>query len=261
MYMVLLCIGIGLTSVRGSGTSGYVQTNKFQVRGSGRDRKGGRGDGGEASDSKKKQTANQDIINHNKKREIEVKVMEYRIQLEDEEVADEEIEVKVEEYRRELQRTLDEDRDRADGSNSIVQKDTHEVAALKQKKMEQIRDAFGFDKDIVEGEAFDQELQQRRKEERIAERKRKEEERIREEIRIEKRRRKMHKRGYYGENEEGPERWAPSDGEYVSSDSLQSGELPSEREHPVDGDDAVSPRDRNRSVSSGSEESKEEGEE
>ena len=247
--------------MRGSGTSGYVQTNKFQVRGPGRDRRGGRGDGGETKDSKKKGIVNQDIINHNKKREIEVRVMEYRIQLEDEEVADEEIEVKVEEYRRELQRALEEDRNRIDDGKNIVQKDTHEVAALKQKKMEQIRDAFGFEKDIVEGEAFDQELQQRRKEERIAERKRREEERIKEEIRIEKRRSKMHKKGYYGEDEEGPERWAPSDGEYVSSDSLQSGELPPGNEHYNDEYDAASPIDRKSLRSSASEESKEEGEE
>lgn len=72
--------GIGLLSVRGSGTSGYVQTNKFNLRGppsSYRDRDDERGP------SVKKPNA--DILEHNRKREIELEVETMRAQLEDEE--------------------------------------------------------------------------------------------------------------------------------------------------------------------------------
>ena len=80
------CAGIGLTTVRGTGTSGYVQTNKFNIRGAhSRDERGrgGRDGSGEKSDVHRK--PNKDILEHNRKREIEVKVMELRVKLEDEE--------------------------------------------------------------------------------------------------------------------------------------------------------------------------------
>jgi serine/arginine repetitive matrix protein 2 len=72
--------------VRGTGTSGYVQTNKFNLRG-GPDRRETerRGHGKEGSQKGHVVKPNKDIIDHNRKRELEVKVMEYRIQLEDDE--------------------------------------------------------------------------------------------------------------------------------------------------------------------------------
>jgi len=70
--------------VRGSGTSGYVQTNKFNIRGPpSRNERGGRDGNGEKSDVHRK--PNKDILEHNRKREIEVKVMELRVKLEDDE--------------------------------------------------------------------------------------------------------------------------------------------------------------------------------
>lgn len=72
--------------MRGTGTSGYVQTNKFNLRG-GPDRRETerRGHGKEGSQKGHVVKPNKDIIDHNRKRELEVKVMEYRIQLEDDE--------------------------------------------------------------------------------------------------------------------------------------------------------------------------------
>lgn len=72
--------GIGLTSVRGTGTSGYVQTNKFNIR--------RRPEREERKDEDKrdvigKRQANGEIIEHNRKREVEVKVYQYRVGLED----------------------------------------------------------------------------------------------------------------------------------------------------------------------------------
>jgi serine/arginine repetitive matrix protein 2 len=200
--------------VRGTGTSGYVQTNKFNVRKrSGHKKHGNDGDG---SGHTKKKVANKDIIEHNKKREIEVKVMEYRISLEDDDDVDEgAIEGLVAKFRQELM-----EKDTIDSEKKI--RDTHEIAARKEKKMEVMKHALGFsDRDIVEGEAFDRDLQQRKKEERIAEKKRQEEERIQENKRIEKKRRKMHRAGYYEEDER-PERYNHGDSESSYSQSETS---------------------------------------
>lgn len=72
--------GIGLLTARGSGTSGYVSTNKFNLRGPPRT-----GGGPVALDAEgpKQKKANQDIIEHNRKREIEAKVFELQDQLEE----------------------------------------------------------------------------------------------------------------------------------------------------------------------------------
>lgn len=73
--------GIGLQSVRGSGTSGYVQTNKFNIRKLPekrvlqQDQASLPGPG--------QQQPNKAILDHNKKREIEVQLMRERDRLEE----------------------------------------------------------------------------------------------------------------------------------------------------------------------------------
>ena len=198
--------------MRGTGTSGYVQTNKFNVWKKSGHKKNGN-DGDDPGHTKKK-GANKEIIEHNRKREIEVKVMEYRISLEDDDGVEEDaIEDLVSKYRHQLleNKTIDSEK---------KNRDTHEIAARKEKKMEIMKHALGFsDRNIVEGEAFDRELQQRKKDERIAERQRREAERRKEEKQIEKKRRKMHKAGYYEEHER-PERYnGDSDSSYSESDT------------------------------------------
>ena len=108
---------------------------------------------------------------------------------------------------------------------TIGQHETHEIAARKEREMEKVRHALGFQQDIVEGEAFDRKLQEQKKQARIEERKRRERERIeKEEERrremkkkareIEKERQKRieemekaHKAGYYEKYERPPERY------------------------------------------------------
>lgn len=68
-------------SVRGSGTSGYVQGNKFNLRGPPQVTIGDRDDGrGPAH-----RQPNADILEHNRKRQVELEVETMRAQLEDEE--------------------------------------------------------------------------------------------------------------------------------------------------------------------------------
>ena len=77
--------GIGLQTVRGSGTSGHVQSNKFAVRN--RASNGGSGGGGgnrngNASNSSRPKP-NAAILEHNRLREIEVKLAELEDELEE----------------------------------------------------------------------------------------------------------------------------------------------------------------------------------
>ncbi len=70
--------GIGILTPRGTGTSGYVQTNKFNLRGPPPQRQDRDDDRGPVQ-----RKANQDILEHNRKREIELEVEVMRAQLED----------------------------------------------------------------------------------------------------------------------------------------------------------------------------------
>lgn len=74
--------GIGLLTPRGSGTSGYVQTNKFNLRGGPPVRvQPAQFDGD--SGPKQKQP-NKEILDHKRKREIELKIAQKQAELEDE---------------------------------------------------------------------------------------------------------------------------------------------------------------------------------
>lgn len=73
--------GIGLLTPRGSGTSGYVQSNKFNLRRAPHNVD----ESSKKLDERPKEVKpNQDILLHNRKREIEVKLYELQMTLEDE---------------------------------------------------------------------------------------------------------------------------------------------------------------------------------
>lgn len=69
--------GVGLLTARGSGTSGYVQTNKFNLR------RAPPPKFGEEKKSPVQHGPNKDILVHNRKREIELKLLELRDELEE----------------------------------------------------------------------------------------------------------------------------------------------------------------------------------
>ena len=73
--------GVGLVTPRGSGTSGYVQTNKFNLRGA-PPMRAGRQDLDEL-EGPKVAKADPSILEHRAKREIELKVAEEQAKLED----------------------------------------------------------------------------------------------------------------------------------------------------------------------------------
>jgi serine/arginine repetitive matrix protein 2 len=71
--------GIGLLTPRGSGTSGHVQTNKFNLRRA----PVPRFDEAPKENKEVSRQPNKDILDHNRKRQVEVKLVEYMDELEE----------------------------------------------------------------------------------------------------------------------------------------------------------------------------------
>lgn len=100
--------GIGLHTPRGSGTSGYVQKSLSGLKREGlRQKREREAQEDRIRESKAKKmmirhSAGGEIVDHDMKRLIEVKCMELRDKLEDDDVDDEEVEKQVAELRREL---------------------------------------------------------------------------------------------------------------------------------------------------------------
>eukprot|EP00897_Mesotaenium_endlicherianum_P008074 jgi/Mesen1/7295/ME000373S06352 len=157
--------GIGLQTARGSGTSGYVQANKFFLRGRGgkvefREFQEGEGAGGIT------RRANKDILEHDRKRQLELKLALLEETLLEQGYTDEEIQERVAEVRKQLEAAGDTDDGASTEAKRVGDVQTHHIAARKEKAMERLKDAFGLG-DIKEGEAFDRDLQEQRKQERI----------------------------------------------------------------------------------------------
>lgn len=96
--------GIGLQTARGSGTNGYVQTNKFFVRPKSipverKEYEPGQGTGGVKK-------ANKDILEHDRKRQIQLKLMVLEETLIDQGYTDDEIAVKLGEARKVLEASV-----------------------------------------------------------------------------------------------------------------------------------------------------------
>lgn len=180
--------------MRGTGTSGYVQTNKFNLRGPPQQRR-------ERDDSKgpTNRGPNAAILEHNRKREIEVQVELMRDDLEEEGLSEEEIEEKLAAYRAKLIAKAEEEKQQQAGvvaasRSKANDQETHQLAARKAQQMDKLKNAFGFTEDIKEGDAFNRELQEQKKLDRIAEREAKEAARIQEREERERRREKEAKR-------------------------------------------------------------------
>lgn len=109
----------------------------------------------------KRSVANAEILEHARKREIEVKVFELRDSLEEGGFDEAEIEKRCDELRESLQGTV---------RSARPTKESHSIAREKEAQNERLRNAFKLSKDYVEGAAFDRELQQKLKMERQASR-------------------------------------------------------------------------------------------
>ncbi|KAH6661369.1 cwf21 domain-containing protein [Truncatella angustata] len=147
---------VGLSTPRGSGTSGYVQRNLAHVRP--RDRAAPYPKDFDSMRHRQRQP-DKGILEHERKREVEVKVFELRDRLEDEGVDEDEIDSQCDKLRKEL---LDKmNRGGNESKKGLKMHQVHELADAKIKESERLRKALKIDKDYEEGSHW------RRQEERL----------------------------------------------------------------------------------------------
>ena len=168
---------VGLTTPRGSGTSGYVQRNLSTLRPF-QQRAQPYPDLSSLRPHRQRQPDAQ-ILKHERMREVEVKVFDLRDKLEEEGVEEEEIDVQTEALRRKLTRSDGgtevesdnadgvDDEDRAEdgyvksreqaskrkvgGGKHLKPHQVHELAEKKIEESERLRKALGIREDYEEG--------------------------------------------------------------------------------------------------------------
>ncbi|KAG6878263.1 hypothetical protein C0993_010035 [Termitomyces sp. T159_Od127] len=168
--------GIGLTTPRGSGTNGYVVRNLSALRS--HETAQDRASAWDTAPPKHREP-DEAILEHERKRKVEVKCLELQLELEDKGVDEDEIEQKVGILRAELLKNLAA---LAPSAKSLKASDTHGLALAKKNELSRMARALGTRSDYQEGDAFDKEKQDeiriRKQAEREERERKKEEERI-----------------------------------------------------------------------------------
>jgi len=145
--------GIGLQTVRGSGTNGYVQNNLSFVKNT-RDKVKYRDeDELKRLDAQVNREPNVEILDHQRKRQIELKCAEYEELLQAQELSPGSVERRVDTYRQKLADKLPRvDRDE---QGRPLAAGSHQMAEAQQEKNARLKDAFGISEHFVEGSSFD----------------------------------------------------------------------------------------------------------
>ena len=154
---------VGLSTPRGSGTSGYVQRNLAHLRP--RDQVKPYSTDLDSLKHRHRQP-DKEILEHDRKRDVEVKVFELRDRLEDEgyvlpfrpnyflllmdiRVDEEEIEIQTEALRKKLFK--ENERGTPRGKKGLKMHQVHELAEAKIKQDDRFRSALGISKNYEEG--------------------------------------------------------------------------------------------------------------
>lgn len=161
--------GIGLTTPRGSGTSGHVVKNvsylKPEFFRNKVDSNTGRQKNTNQSQGLISCQSNKEILDHNKKRVIESKLYEMQETMIEQGYSDAEIELKLAEARKGHYNKASSVISR----NSISLNDSHVRESVKKEENQRIRSAFGITSNFVEGDSFNEEKIAMQKTERIIE--------------------------------------------------------------------------------------------
>ncbi|KAJ7228903.1 pyridoxal phosphate-dependent transferase [Mycena pura] len=144
--------GIGLTTPRGSGTNGYVIRNLSTLRS--HEPAQDRASAWDVAPPKHREP-DEGILEHERKRKVEIKCFELQLQLEDEGLDEEKIEEQVGALREKLLANLD----RSGPGGRIKASDTHALAAAKKAELAKLAGALGTRANYVEGDAFNREKQ------------------------------------------------------------------------------------------------------
>ncbi|KAG0135137.1 putative Pre-mRNA-splicing factor CWC21 [Tuber indicum] len=160
---------VGLSTPRGSGTSGYVQRNLSHLRP--RDYPPPSSSSAIASNTReyRQRQPDKEILEHDRKRGVEVKCLEFRDKLEDERVDEDDIDERVETYRKKLLGELEREGEGWDVAGGGGKKggfkphQVHEIAVAKAAESERLRNALGISKDYQEGSHWKKQEDERQK--------------------------------------------------------------------------------------------------
>eukprot|EP01125_Pyxidicula_operculata_P003244 TRINITY_DN1375_c0_g1_i1.p2 TRINITY_DN1375_c0_g1~~TRINITY_DN1375_c0_g1_i1.p2 ORF type:complete len:304 (+),score=114.69 TRINITY_DN1375_c0_g1_i1:2078-2989(+) len=195
--------GVGVSTPRGTGTNGYVCTNLANPPKARKMAKSREDDWKMVKMKTKPQQKkpNEEILEHDKKRSIELKVTQWAEDngYLDSDMPQEELEAIMEEARQRFikeEEDVDKRKSNRSKSKNLIEdlrdaKDrvlsTHEEAKLRQQRQSVIAEAFGMKEDKYnEGDAFDKELQEKKKQDKLKELLKKEKDRLKTERRAER---------------------------------------------------------------------------
>lgn len=156
--------GIGLQTVRGSGTNGHVQRNFAFVSEGKKNNIHYRTEEDIAKlDARSNRQPNLEILDHERKRKIELKCAELEEVLETQGFTEEEIQAKVDAYRIRLNCGTQKGSETpaTDESGRPILRGTHEIAEAQQQKKARLREAFGISDYFVDGTSLDPERKAR----------------------------------------------------------------------------------------------------
>ncbi|KHO00734.1 pre-mRNA splicing factor CWC21 [Metarhizium album ARSEF 1941] len=139
---------VGLSTPRGSGTSGYVQRNLAHLK----PRDHGAPYPKDLDSLRHKQRQpDKGILEHDRKRQIEVKVFDLRDRLEDEEIDEEVIDKRCDELREKLVAEMESGKRGSGPRREFKAHQVHEMADAKIKESERLRKALKISSDYEEG--------------------------------------------------------------------------------------------------------------
>ncbi|KAK6362008.1 RNA-splicing factor [Orbilia blumenaviensis] len=156
---------VGLSTPRGSGTSGYVQRNLSHIRPRDPNSTSSPRDYDKFEKHRQRQP-DREILEHDRKRNVEVKCLELRDKLEDDGMEEDEIEEQVTALRNKLMGQLDSQRVDARGLKSHQ---VHELAQAKMAENARLQRALQISSDYEEGSHWKRQAEEKvRRQEEIA---------------------------------------------------------------------------------------------
>ncbi|KAK6036216.1 Cwf21 [Cooperia oncophora] len=145
--------GIGLQTARGSGTNGYVQANLSNLLLSRKRIEYNSEADIRRAEAQINKGPNEEILQHQRKRIIEMKCAEFEMLMEEKGFDDDEIQKKVSDYRKLLLGQLESGELNLD--SELDTRDSHARAKAAVKNRDKMRDALGLSKDFVPGKSME----------------------------------------------------------------------------------------------------------
>uniref|UniRef100_A0AC35TFW6 Cwf21 domain-containing protein n=1 Tax=Rhabditophanes sp. KR3021 TaxID=114890 RepID=A0AC35TFW6_9BILA len=144
--------GIGLQTARGTGTSGYIQTNLAGAKFAKKPEEDNLENDIAKSEFEINREPNVELLMHERKRQIEIRCLELEDKLEDEEINEVEIMTQVSELRAKLLKEFEKGSLDFDGQLNLSSSHVRQMT-LKENRA-RMRKALSIDKAFVDGKCF-----------------------------------------------------------------------------------------------------------